>query len=209
MDEETVSGIILTFMVLVLAGAFACARIREHEGIGNAPKGPLRAPHGRLVAVRAVQGAVAFRRLPLFARCLAVSYAVAAALVTLDASFSSTLPTFGVVTGLGVWCSIVAAAVGARTVGMRQALLYGFAGYVLLGVLLMLPIAMVEFAVGIKGYVLYLLMNGAAIAGTCLGIAWAPQRVRFERTFEDGTVDTLWVSARAGAFSRLSELAAA
>lgn len=201
--------VFLALFVLAIVGMAVWTRMVEHWGIDAASQGSFRAPHGRLVSARVVEGPPAPRRGRLLVRCLALSWLVGALLVALDVYLTKTMPTVCAVSGMAFWGAVAAVAVGARAVGLRQAVLYGFAGYILFGALLLLPVAALEYVFDLRGIALYALVNYAAITGTCLGVSLAPRRLLFERRFEDGFVDRIWVSARARVFARLSELAAA
>ena len=105
--------------------------------------------------------------------------------------------------GTSLLAVLAAVAAAKGIVGLRQAALYGLAGSILFSALLMIPAAALDSALGAGGTLAGALASPAYVAGTSIGIALAPRRLRFQRTFEDGHTDELWVSARSRAFDRL------
>lgn len=192
----------VAIVALVLVGGSALSRWVEGWGVRAA------GPYGRLVGARVVAGKPAPRRGMLFARCLLASEAIAGALVAAEAVMASAPVSTPAVTGIALVGMFAAMAAALPTVGLRQAILYGFAGYVLFGVLMLLPVAALDHAFGLSGPALFAFVNLLPVAGAALGIALSPRRLRFERAFEDGHVDRIWVSARSRSFEPLRELAA-
>lgn len=195
--------IAVAIVALVLIGGSALSRWVEGWGVRAA------GPYGRLVGAHVVAGKPAPRRGMLLARCLLVSEAIAGALVAAEAVMASAPVSTPAVTGIAFVGMFAAMAVALPAVGLRQAILYGFAGYLLFGALMLLPVAAIEYAFDLSGPALFALVNLLPVAGTALGIALSPRRLRFERTFADGHVDRIWVSARSRAFEPLNELATA
>lgn len=202
-----VEWILVALVVLVLAGGSALSRWVEGWGMPSSRAAGARGPYGRLDGVRVVAGKPAPRRLALLARCLLVSETVAGALVAAEAIMASAPVSTPAVTDIAFVGMFAAMAAALSSVGLRQSILYGFAGYLLFGAVMLLPVAALDYAFDLSGPALFALVNLLPVAGTAFGIALSPRRLRFERTFEDGRVDRIWVSARSRSFEPLRERA--
>lgn len=198
-----VEWIAVAIVALVLIGGSALSRWVERWGVRAG------GPYGRLVGVRVVAGKPAPRRGMLLLRCLLVSEAIAGALVAAEVVMASAPAPTPAVSGIALVGMLAAMVAALPAVGLRQGILYGFAGYVLFGAVALLPVAAFDYAYGLDGPPLFALVNLLPVAATALGLALSPRRLRFERTFEDGHVDRIWVSARSRSFEPLSELAQA
>ena len=189
----TVNMVIVGLIVVAAALGLAFVKVGELAGLGRpAPRGSLRAPHGRLVRTRCLDEPAALGFAARLARLGAPLLVVLA--LSLAVGLAGLLPLGGVLLPSLELIAAVAVGLGLTyaDAGPWRALGYALAGYLVGGV--------AATAAGL----------GAMLAGTALealALAWMPPKRAWAREFEDGHVNAIRVSDRSAAARAYAALA--
>ena len=201
----TVNMVIAGLIVVAAALGLAFVKVGELAGLGRpAPRGSLRAPHGRLVRTRCLDAPAALGFAARLARLGAPLLVVLA--LSLAVGLAGLLPLGGVLLPSLELVAAVAVGLGLTyaDAGPWRALGYALAGYLVGGV------AATAAGLGVMPG------DGAAIngltlvAGTALealALAWMPPKRAWAREFEDGHVNAIRVSDRSAAARAYAALA--
>lgn len=197
----TVNLVITALVVVAACVGLALVKMGELAGVGRlAPRGSLRAPHGRLVRTRCLDAPAELGFDARLARVAAPLLAVLAVALVLGFSgllaFAGVLlPTLELIVSLAVALGLACA-----DAGPWRALGYALGGYLAGGVaatlagLFVLP-ALMPFDVGAVNA----LTMALGTAGMALAVAWMPPKSAWAREFEDGHVNAIRVSDRSAA----------
>ena len=197
----TVNMVIAALIVVAAVLGLILVKLGERAGLGReAPRGSLRAPHGRLVRTRCLDDPAApgfgARLGRLGAPLLAVlALALAAGLAGLAPLGGVLVPTLELIAALAVGLGLTQADAGPwRSLG------YAMAGYLVGAVaattlgLCVLPALMAFDVASVNALTMVM-----GTAGEALALAWMPPKGAWAREFEDGHVNAIRVSDRSAA----------
>lgn len=189
--------VIAAIVVIAAACGLAFVRLGELAGCGRpAPRGSLRAPHGRLVRTRCLDEPAA---LGFAARLGRLAVPLAGVLLAfLALGLAGALPLSGVLAPTLELIVAVAVALGMTyaDAGPWRALGYALGGYLALGAAA--TAAGMALMPGDTAGANALAMI-AGTAGAALAVAWMPPKSAWAREFEDGHVNAIRVSDRSAA----------
>lgn len=205
----TVNMVIAVLVVVAAALGLAFVKVGELAGLGRpAPRGSLRAPHGRLVRTRCLDAPAALgfgERLARLAapQLIVLALALGLCLAGLLAFGGVLAPTLQLIAAVAVGLGLTYA-----DAGPWRALGHALAGYLAGGVvatllgLYVLP-GVMPFDVGAVNALTMVL----GTAGLTLALAWMPPKRAWAREFEDGHVNAIRVSDRSTAARAYAALA--
>lgn len=199
------------FAIVIVAASFVGLLFKKNgelAGLGrNHKRGGLRAPHGKLVRTKRLDGVEELG----FKSRLGIVFAIVAGLTILVVGLCLIgILEFGGELAVCVHFVLVigtSIAVAQADVGLWRACAFAVGGYFVLAALLSLAwLAEVPFICTLDAPVVNMLTMVVGAIGAAFGIAWMPAIRTYAREFEDGHVNTIQISAHAAAVKAYDQL---
>lgn len=199
------------FAIVIIVASLAGLLFKKNgelSGLGRDHKrGGLRAPHGKLVRTKRLDGIEDLS----FKSRLGIVFAIVAGLTILVVGLCLIgILEFGGALAVCVHFVLVigtSIAVAQADVGLWRACAFAVGGYLLLAALLSIAwVAGVPFVSTLSAPVVNMLTIVFGAIGAAFGIAWMPAVRTYAREFEDGHVNTIQISANAAAVKAYDQL---